>query len=144
MIQFPEKCNNCPFTKCRTLHYFNRKRNFGITSRDIERFYENYLTYQGKSRHYDKSTPRKILERLRKSRWLYREFKRSRNIRERGRLPWVHFFDKKAKDYLREYKSFLVGPLCRKNVKERAEKKKTVKVKPKIKEEIIVFGIEND
>lgn len=141
---FPEKCYNCPFVKCRALHYFSQS-SYGITSGDIKDFFENYLISQGKPSFYNKSTPRKILERLRKSHWLYRKFKESRSRGKRGRLAWVHYFDKKAKDYLKKYESFLVGPLCRKEIKRKVEEKgKTIEIKPKIKEEIIIFGKEND
>jgi hypothetical protein len=56
------------------------------------------LIPQGKPRYYNESTPRKILERLRKSHWVYRKVKESRNRRERGRLAWIHFFDKKSEE----------------------------------------------
>jgi hypothetical protein len=143
MVIFPEKCNNCPFIKCRVLHYFNEKGD-GITSRDVKQFFESYLIPQGKPRDYDETTPRKILERLRKSHWLCRRFKESRKRREKGRLAWVHFFDKKAKDYLKKYKSFLVGPLCRKKIEKMEKKRKIAEPKLKLKEELIIFGEKDD
>jgi len=141
MAIFPEKCNNCPFTKCRTLEFFRRNGGY-ITSKGVKHFFENYLVPQGKPRNYNESTPRKIVERLRKTRWIRKKFKESRKGKGRGRLAWVYQFDEKAKNYLRKYNSFLTGLLCRKKIGKEMREGNKVEIKPKIKEEIIIFGKE--
>jgi hypothetical protein len=116
-------------------YILEKEKDKGFTVDDIRNFYEKEVMPIEKPNRikrkiserikseFNKDTPNKILTRLKQSHWVTVEHKENRFKGRRGRIPNIHVFGEKARNYLKDYGSFLTGPICRKPKKIKEEEK---------------------